>query len=231
MQGTCSFDVNSKWLKNNCKHFKTYAMSDIILKVVLPTIGLIIILFCVGAYFFKYGTNLKDSTQEFKMFGADMKISIITVFVLVGLILIFAGTYFNVINTNSKLAQMLDDEKKKNDTYQGQLREMQGQVNLLKLSQNKTLNYFLDLDGIAELPNTKNLKIYYKLWGDEDRENTLNCSPVTTNEKQRLLITIPDIKPETFITSLVVEDIATKRKWKAISFFPLSPSLKLSPVN
>lgn len=206
-------------------------MPDIILKVILPLIGLIIILLCIGAYFFKYGTNLKDSIQEFRMFGADMKISIITVFVLVGLILIFAGTYFNVVNTNSKLAQMLEDEKKKSTSYQGELLELKGQNNLLKLSQNKTLNYFLDLEGTAELPDPKNLKICYKLWGEEDKEKSLNCSPVTTNEKQRLLITIPDIKPESYIMSLVVEDLATKRKWKASSFYPLSPSLKLTTVN
>lgn len=88
-------------------------MSDLILKVVLPTAGLIIILFCIGAYFFKYGSHLKDSVQEIKMLGADMRISIITVFVLVGLIFVFAGTYFNIVNTNSKLAKMLEDEKQR----------------------------------------------------------------------------------------------------------------------
>jgi hypothetical protein len=206
-------------------------MPDIILKVVLPTIGLIIILFCIGAYFFKYGNNFKDNVQEFKMLGADMRISIITVFVLVGLILIFAGTYFNVVNTNSKLAKMLDDEKQKSNDYQTQLFKLQGEVNTLKLSQNKTLNYFLDLDGVANLPNPKNLKVTYKLWGDEDKENVLNCSPVTQNDKQRLFVTISDLTPASFVTSLTVEDITTRHKWKVNSFFPLSPSLKLTPVN
>lgn len=206
-------------------------MPDIILKVVLPTIGLIIILFCLGAYFFKYGNNIKDSVQEIKMLGADMRISIITVFVLVGLILIFAGTYFNIVNTNSKLAKMLDDEKQKSTDYQSQLLKLQGEVNSLKLSQNKTLNYFLDLDGVTEIPNPKNLKVTYKLWGDEDKENVLNCSPVTQNDRQRLYVTISDLKPESFITSLMVEDIKTKHKWKISSFYPLSPSIKLTPVN
>jgi|GEM_PF-2650985 len=206
-------------------------MPDIILKVVLPTIGLIIILFCLGAYFFKYGTSIKDSVQEIKMLGADMRISIITVFVLVGLILIFAGTYFNIVNTNSKLAKMLDDEKQKSAGFQTDLFKMQGEVNTLKLSQNKTLNYFLDLDGVNEIPNPKDLKVTYKLWGDEDKENVLNCSPVTQNDKQRLYVTISDLTPTSFVTSLMVEDIKTKHKWKVSSFYPLSPSIKLSPVN
>lgn len=206
-------------------------MPDIILKVVLPTIGLIIILLCLGAYFFKYGANIKDSVQEIKMLGADMKISIITVFVLVGLILIFAGTYFNIVNTNSKLAKMLDDEKQKSNDSQTQLFKLQGEVNSLKLSQNKTLNYFLDLDGVADIPNPKDLKVTYKLWGDEDKENVLNCSPVTQNDKQRLYVTISDLKPESFITSLMVEDIKTKHKWKVSSFYPLSSSIKLTSVN
>ena len=206
-------------------------MPDLILKVVLPTIGLIIILFCIGAYFFKYGNNFKDNVQEFKMLGADMRISIITVFVLVGLILIFAGTYFNIVDTNSKLAKMLDEEKKKSDSYNSQLIELNGEVRTLKLSQNKTLNYFLDLDGVTDIPNPKNLKVTYKLWGDEDKENILNCSPVTQNDRQRLYVTINDLKPESFITSLMVEDITTKHKWKVNSFYPLSPSIKLTPVN
>lgn len=206
-------------------------MPDIILQIVLPLMGLVIVLLCIGAYFFKYGTNLKDSIQEFKMFGADMKISIITVFVMVGLILIFAGTYFNIVHTNSKLAMMLTEEQKKSNAYQAGLLELKGQVNLLQRSQNKTLNYFLDLDSTDVLPDAKYLKICYKLWGEEDKEKPVLCSPVTSFEKQRLLITIQDIKPESFITSLIAEDTKTKRKWKVGSFFPLSPSLKLTPVK
>lgn len=206
-------------------------MPDLILKIVLPAVGLVIILLCLGAYFFKYGSNLKDNVQEFKMLGADMRISIITVFVLVGLIFVFAGTYFNIANTNSKLAKMLEDEKQRSNTYQADLLKQQGEVNTLKLSQNKTLNYFLDLDGVAEIPNPKNLKVTYKLWGDEDREKILNCSPVTQNDRQRLYVTITDLKPESFITSLMVEDMVTKRRWKVSSFYPLSPSIKLTTVN
>ncbi len=63
-------------------------MPDIILKIILPCAGIVVILFCIGAYFFKYGINLKDNIQEFKMFGADLRISIVTVFVLIGLILV-----------------------------------------------------------------------------------------------------------------------------------------------
>ncbi len=206
-------------------------MPDLILKIVLPLIGLAIILICIGAYFFKYGACLKDCIQEFRMFGADLKISIITVFILVGLILIFAGTYFNIVNTNSKLAHMLDEEKEKSNAYQSDLLQLRGQVNLLKMAENKTLNYFLDLDSTNIMPDPKDLKICYKLWGEEDKEKPVICSPVTSFEKQRLLITIYDMKPESFITSLVAVDTRTNRKWKIGSFFPLSPSLKLTPIN
>ncbi|MBC7686992.1 MAG: hypothetical protein H7211_02310 [Aquabacterium sp.] len=202
-------------------------MQDLILKIVLPLVGLVIVLLCIGAYFFKYGSHLKDSTQEFKMFGADMKISIITIFVMVGLIFIFAGTYFNIVVTNSKLATMLESEKKKSGESLAELQELKGQVNLLQRSQIKTLSYFLDLDSTDVLPDPKYLKITYKLWGEEDKEKPALCSPVTLFEKPRLLITIQDIKPESYITSLTAEDIKTRRKWKVGNFFPLSPSLKL----
>ena len=206
-------------------------MPEVILKIVLPIIGLVIILFCLGAYFFKYGTRLKDSIQEFKMFGADLKISILTVFILVGLILTFAGTYFTIVDTNSKLTKLLEDEKTKTTSSQTKMIEMQGQLTSLKLLQNKTLNYFLDLDGISEIPNPKNLKVSYKLWGDEDRENTLSCTPITQMNVQRLMITISDLKPESYVTALMVEDLKTGRKWKVNAFYPFSPSLKLNAIN
>src|ERR1051325_8809456 len=101
-------------------------MPEVILKVVLPIIGLLIILFCLGAYFFRYGTRLKESVQEIKMFGADLRISILTVFILVGLILTFAGTYFTIVDTNSKLAKMLEEEKTKASQSQKTIFEMQG---------------------------------------------------------------------------------------------------------
>lgn len=204
-------------------------MPDLLLKIVLPIVGLCIILFCVGAFFFRYGARLKDSVQEFKVFGADVKISILTVLILVGLILTFAGTYFTVVDTNAKLAKMLDEGKAKIDGYERQQQLLQGELTALKLmqSQNKTLNYFLDLDGVTEIPNPKNLKVVYKLWGDEDKENVLSCTPITKSGAQRLRITITDLDPGSFVTSLVVEDVVKKRKWKAGQFFPFSPSLKL----
>ena len=206
-------------------------MPEIILKVILPLIGVIIIFVCVGAYFFKYGSNLKDSIQEIKMFGADMRISIITVFVFVGLIFIFSGTYFTIVNTNSTLSKILDDEKKKSAAYELELTRLQGQITALKISQNKTVAYFLDLAGIQELPDSKNLIAYYTIWGDEDKRIPLNCTPITSNEKPRLSVIIPDLDPKTFITKLVVEDIVTKKKWGTSSFFPLSPALILNHVN
>jgi hypothetical protein len=126
---------------------------------------------------------------------------------------------------------MLEDEKGKSTAYQTQMNNLQGEIRTLKLAQNKTLNYFLDLDGVAEIPNPKNLKVCYKLWGDEDRDNTLNCSPIIQNDKQRLLVTLSDLDPKSFVTSLTVEDITTKHKWRVKSFFPLSPALTLTPVN
>lgn len=204
-------------------------MPDLILKIVLPLIGLVIVLLCIGAYFFKYGRNLKDSIQEFKMFGADMKISIITVFVMVGLILIFAGTYFNIVNTNSKLAQVLTEEQKKSSTYQAQLLELKGQVALLQQSQYKTFNYFIELDSTDVLPDPKYLRIFYQLSFDDDKVKPVVCSIIQGYEKPQLQITFQDMKPGSYITSLIAEDIKTNRKWQACKFFPLSPSLKLKP--
>jgi len=206
-------------------------MPDIILKTILPCAGILVILFCIGAYFFKYGATLKDSIQQFKMFGADLRISIITVFVLIGLIFIFAGTYFNIVDTNAKLTKMLDEEKEKSKKYESQLIDFQSEIRTLKLSQNNTIDYYLDLDGITNLPNPNNLKVCYMVWGNEDKEIPLKCTAITQNNQQRLQVTISDLMPGMFITAMAVEELSTGRKWKISGFFPLSPSLKLIASN
>ncbi len=206
-------------------------MPDIILKIILPCAGIVVILFCIGAYFFKYGINLKDNIQEFKMFGADLRISIVTVFVLIGLIFIFAGTYFNIVNTNSTLTKMLNEEKERSKKNETELIGLQGEIKTLKLSQNKTIDYYLDLDGITNFPNPNDLKVCYMVWGDEDKEVPIKCTAITQNNQQRLQVTISDLVPGTFITAMVVQELSTGKKWIVNSFFPLSPSLKLLAVK
>jgi len=207
-------------------------MPDQFMKILLPAAGILIILFCLGAYFFKYGDRLKENIQEFHMFGADLKISIITVFVMVGLIFIFAGTYVNIVDANADLKTELTDQRKQNKELTGQISELSGQIKALKLSQNKTLDYFLDLDGQDNtLPDIKNLRICYKTWGAEDREVPLTCKPYTFNEKQRLQVTMSDLTPGTFITAFIVKDVGTNQQWKASNFFPLSPALKLNKAT
>lgn len=212
--------------------------TDFILKIILPLIGIGIIIFCIGAFFFKYGASVKDRIQEIKMFGADLKVSSITVFILTGLIFVFAGTYFTVVNTNSKMSQLVDLEKKKYQALETQKNELTvekneltGEINSLKLSQNKTMTYFLDLEGLNEVRDINDLRITYTLWGEEDKKKPLDGTLKTTNEKTRLVVSITDLTPSAFIKSLLVEDARTKQKWKITDFFPLTPSLQLAKAQ
>lgn len=202
-------------------------MSDLILKVLLPLIGIIIILFCIGAFFFKYGTNIKDSVQEIKIFGADMKISIITVFVLVGLIFVFSGTYFTIVDTNSKLTKLLDDEKKRSANFQNNILELNGQIETFKTAQNKSLSYFLRLGNAKEVPDPKNLSIFYTIFSDEGKRRPLTATLETISDQPILKVTITDLQPKDYISKLVVTDRTTDQTWKKNGFFALSPQIEL----
>lgn len=56
--------------------------------LILACVGLLIVLACIGSYLFGYGRSLQDRVQEIKAFGADMRISVITVCILVGIALV-----------------------------------------------------------------------------------------------------------------------------------------------
>ncbi|MBS1565186.1 MAG: hypothetical protein JST39_12405 [Bacteroidetes bacterium] len=183
-------------------------------------------------YLFKHGDPRKENIQDLHTFGAELKISIITVFILVGLIFIFAGTYMNIVNANAELKTQLGEQQKRNRDLDTHISELDGQIKALKVSQNKTLDYFLDLDGQDDaIPNVSNLRICYRTWGDEDREIPLTCKPLTFNEKKRLQVTLSNLTPETFVTAFVVKDVGTNHQWRISNFYPLSPALRLNRIE
>ena len=55
--------------------------------IVLPIIGIVIVLFCLGSFIFPYGEKFKSTNQVFKGYGLDLEISLLTVFVLLGVAL------------------------------------------------------------------------------------------------------------------------------------------------
>ena len=76
-------------------------MDPLITNYVMPGIGCIIILVCLLSFFSSFGDKFKDKTQKIKGFGIDLEVSVLSLFILVGVALSFAGIYLNVMNYES----------------------------------------------------------------------------------------------------------------------------------
>lgn len=57
----------------------------------LPLLGMGIVVFCVLSFFFPYGEKLKGKIQKIKGFGVDLEVSVLTLFIIIGVILSFSG--------------------------------------------------------------------------------------------------------------------------------------------
>ena len=52
----------------------------------LPVAGILIIGFCIASFFFPFGQRFTEAKQVIKGFGVDLEISILTAFLLTGVV-------------------------------------------------------------------------------------------------------------------------------------------------
>jgi hypothetical protein len=196
------------------------------LYIVLPVTGILLILFCVMAYFSKIGTRMRDKVQEFKFLGTELRISVITFFILVGLIFIFAWVYLSYNDILKNLKANNDTLTKLNASLTQSVRQKETEVSLLKTAQNKSISFNLVLEGMEDKPLTdaKSLTAFYRTF-DNDSQIPLDITPTGLEDKKMFKITLNDVSLNTYILELVVK--YKDNKWKVENFAPLSPRLTL----
>ncbi|HVF82049.1 MAG TPA: hypothetical protein VM884_08955 [Flavisolibacter sp.] len=195
--------------------------------LVLACVGIIIILGCIGAYLFGYGGAFKDKIQEISAFGADMKISVVTVFILVGVgfIVPLVWTSFNdAVRTLNHSKETLMNEKDKALRERDQLRILLDQANAKRT---RDQVYFLELEGIAETETFKKEDIQVVYYDFNSEAPQVLEHELTPGRKRRVKVLFKNITDDTEFPSLEVINKKTEQRWFIEEFKPCRPSLTL----
>jgi len=197
---------------------------------ILPIVGVLLILFCVFAYFSKIGLKVRDKVQEFKFLGTELKISVITFFVLVGLIFIFFWVYLSYNDLLGNLKKNNEALNQLNESLKVSVKQKETEISTMQKAQNKSISFFLSLEGISgtSINDLRSFTAYYRTF-DKDQDFPLDIIPTGVEDRSKIKITINDITTSTFITELVVKNATDT--WLVENFAPLNPILPLKKAN
>jgi hypothetical protein len=187
-------------------------MDSILISYVLPALGIVILLFCLGSFVFPYGDRFKGKIQKVKAFGLDLEVSVITFFVIIGVIFSFTGVYIQIKNYEGQLAST----KEQLDYANKKLEE--------KKRQNVTAYITLENVDVDSLPSSDDMacKYYFQL---DDKPYSTDVNK--TGSGDRYKIELKDVPPAKMIEKLEFKDRVTGRQWIKGGFYPLFPEYVL----
>jgi hypothetical protein len=187
----------------------------------LACVGIVIILVCIGTYLFGYGQDLKDRVQRIKALGADMQISVITVFLLVGLGLIvpLVWTTFNdTVNRLSEVESERDNLKK--------------EVELVKSNREKDQSLFLELDSVdKQFPKKDSIRVLYTIYGSEEEKNVDEFTIVQDDPGKKIKVTFKNINDSYRLSRLEVIHVSRNYRWVISDLTPSIPVVTLKKEN
>ena len=197
-------------------------MNNLICTIVLPVLGMGIIIFCLLSFILPFGEKFKGKTQKIKSFGFDMEISIRTLYVLIGLVLAFTGTYLHLRNLKVK-----DENQSKYitsiESENARLKEE------LAKSNKMPINMLVTLEGVAtnNIPALEDLECHYVLRiSGQQRSFKADVTPGICNEEFQ--ITLKDMTTDNTVWAVIVRDLANNREWTYENpFLPLVPQYTL----
>ena len=71
-------------------------MDTFVTSIILPILGILILIFCVLSFVFPYGAKFKDKKQTINAFGVKLEVSVLTLFILIGVCLSSFGLYTQI---------------------------------------------------------------------------------------------------------------------------------------
>ena len=192
-----------------------------VLLLVLAIIGSLIIICCLILFF--TNIQIKDKIQEIKLLGAEMRISVITFFVFVGLLLILPVIYTNYIT-------VMADINNSNKQHEKTETELQAKIDQLSRSQSRTVTLYLDLENTDDhdFPKKDQLFVGYTEAGiGSDRLQTLTHFVDFFQGRRRVGIRIDNVRPETEYSTIEVINSRTSEKWVVEGVKPFLPVITL----
>ena len=191
-------------------------MNSFMSSFLFPLLGVAIIVFCLLSFVFPYGERFKDKIQKIKGFGVDLEVSVITLFILIGVILSFTSIYLQLKDYQNQLASAKT--------------EVLAAQKALVQSQKMEITALVTLEGVAarnDIPKLEEVRAEYYLSGsDEPMEAQLSKG----YHENQFRVTFKDITRATHIRSLVVQDRSrdNPRRWTIENFMPFEPFYNLA---
>ena len=186
-----------------------------IIYLVLACVGLLIVIICIGAYVFGYGVNIRDRVQEISAFGAELKISVITFLILVGVLMIVPIVW----NQFNDVVRSLEAAKEK--------------VKDLERSQIKAQPLLLELEGIngkEDLKREDFAVLCFKVGESEPQEMNFEVVRVP-GRPDRLKVTFKDVNDNTTFPNLEVIHRNDSKTWRFESLTPTIPVITLKKAE
>ncbi len=190
--------------------------------LVLPALGIAIVLFCLASFRFPYGDKLVAVRQMIKGYGLDLQVSLLTVFLLIGVGLSLSGVGIYLLTSardvtalNTQIVQLKSDlEKAKKDVERATKMDLSV---ILKLPQGldpKTLN-------------NRSLRCHYVL-NEQESDQQVSFAP-----SGALKCPILDVKRGDIVEELTLEETSAGRVEVLANarepFHPLQPQINLEP--
>ena len=189
-------------------------MNPLINSYVLPLLGAGIIVFCVFSFLLPYGSKFQGKIQHIKGFGVELEVSILTLFVIVGLILSSTGLYLQLKDYNALL-----------DSYKVEVNSMR---TAMERGQKFRMTLVLNLGDLqdSEMPKLDDVECEIHIIGiDQPVRVQVNKGILS----QQFRITVPDVTTGTYIRRLVLRDRSSNRVWSYDDLIsPLEPSYDLA---
>jgi hypothetical protein len=183
--------------------------------------GILIVLFCISSFVFPYGQNFTGKTQKIRGLGLDLEVSILTLLIIIGFVLIFfgGGIWLQLRGINEQL-DSLKAEKVKAESRVNDLQEKLDRANSMELVA------FIRLEDVDEsnAPDTNAVECLYETSTGKGGNADVSVAPASGAFK----IAVREITRDTAITDLIFRTKDKKRRWKAAnSFMPFQPTYEL----
>lgn len=194
------------------------ALAKIIGAILLPLIGIAVVLFSLTAFVRPFGVSLRDTRQKIKGFGLDLEVSVLTLFVLIGVTLSLSGIYLVTRDYEAKLGELAD--------YRIRLARAEEDFSrALAQARQIDVTALVTLDDDGNHPAPSELRCELQLFGSP-RGRPLSVE--SGIKPGQYAITIHSITSENVIRALDCQHAQTNRTWTLEKFNPLAPEYRLS---
>ena len=141
-----------------------------------------------------------------------MEVSVLTLFIIVGVCMSSFGIYMQI---NSYEEQLYQAKKAKEKAEEA-----------LVSAEKRRITFLITLEDVEEdsMPKLEDIQCKYHGHGVAEGKKADVIKGYTSNQFK---IVLKDIKTTAYIMSLVVEDLSTNRKWVKKGFAPFEPDYQL----